>query len=379
MQPISVDQVSGLISDIYDCALQPSLWPDALTKLTRMTSAAYSAISLADIETAAKAKAIFAVWSPWDRDQIVRLYDDFAAEIPHISKVLHGDIDVPFALLSEMPELEFQNSRFYREWVAPQGLRDGCVTKFATAPAKRGVLTVVTAANRDIISPEECRLIGVLSPHIRRSVLIGDLLDRAKIAVANYQATLDSLQSPVFLTDRTGRIDFCNTAAHSLLESRKPARNQNGSVLALAAPAVRPHLADIIAQSAAGNFSALGGRGIGIPLSEPAEPPVAAYVLPLAASDVRSSFGSADVAVFVSIGSTQSAPPETLLRSLFGLTASEAWIMLSIGGGATVAQTGGVLGITENTVKTHLSRIFAKTGTNRQSQLAALLNGLCKP
>jgi DNA-binding CsgD family transcriptional regulator len=38
-----------------------------------------------------------------------------------------------------------------------------------------------------------------------------------------------------------------------------------------------------------------------------------------------------------------------------------------------------VLGISETTVKTHLQRVFDKTGTNRQADLVKLVAGFLNP
>jgi hypothetical protein len=38
-----------------------------------------------------------------------------------------------------------------------------------------------------------------------------------------------------------------------------------------------------------------------------------------------------------------------------------------------------VLGISENTIKTHLQRVFEKTGTNRQADLVKLAAGFASP
>jgi DNA-binding CsgD family transcriptional regulator len=50
-----------------------------------------------------------------------------------------------------------------------------------------------------------------------------------------------------------------------------------------------------------------------------------------------------------------------------------------LAGGATVAETAQDLGISLNTAKTHLARIFSKTGAARQADLIALVNRLVPP
>lgn len=67
------------------------------------------------------------------------------------------------------------------------------------------------------------------------------------------------------------------------------------------------------------------------------------------------------------------------IATQFKLTPSELRVFFAIvevGGAAQVAR---VLGISPDTVKTHLKRIFAKTGTNRQADLVKLVVGYMNP
>ncbi len=60
--------------------------------------------------------------------------------------------------------------------------------------------------------------------------------------------------------------------------------------------------------------------------------------------------------------------PELIARS-FNLTPTELRVLLGIVEVGGVAETAKALGIARGTVKTHLQRLFAKTGTNRQAEL----------
>jgi DNA-binding CsgD family transcriptional regulator len=57
----------------------------------------------------------------------------------------------------------------------------------------------------------------------------------------------------------------------------------------------------------------------------------------------------------------------------YGLTQAEARVALAASSGASIPETATRLNISPNTVKTHLQRVFAKTGANRQAELARLI------
>jgi hypothetical protein len=179
MQGLQTDVFSSVVSDVYDCAVQPLGWNAALTRVASLMNAAYATISLADLP---HTNPIMAAHSPWDPEMLRVLNEDFGVDgIPGLREVIFGELDQPLSTMSQMSEDVFQESRFYREWVQPQGLRDACVTKFAQTGNRLGVLGVITFADRDVVSSDERRFMQLISPHIRRAALIGDLLNQERI------------------------------------------------------------------------------------------------------------------------------------------------------------------------------------------------------
>ena len=72
------------------------------------------------------------------------------------------------------------------------------------------------------------------------------------------------------------------------------------------------------------------------------------------------------------------SPPEAIAKT-FKLTPSELRVLLAIVEVGGVPETAAALGIGEATVKTHLLRLFAKTGTGRQAELVKLVAGFSNP
>jgi DNA-binding CsgD family transcriptional regulator len=72
-------------------------------------------------------------------------------------------------------------------------------------------------------------------------------------------------------------------------------------------------------------------------------------------------------------------PPEETLRELFGLTRSEAKLALALSGGDSLSEAAQRHGVSLNTARVHLSRVFDKTGVNRQGALVALLTRCAGP
>ncbi len=64
-----------------------------------------------------------------------------------------------------------------------------------------------------------------------------------------------------------------------------------------------------------------------------------------------------------------------LLMQMYGLTRTEANLAAKLVEGLSFAEACDVMSITQNTGRTHLKRIFSKTGTNRQAALVKLILG----
>jgi len=79
------------------------------------------------------------------------------------------------------------------------------------------------------------------------------------------------------------------------------------------------------------------------------------------------------VAVFVIDPSAAADPSPEQLRVQFGLTAAEAAFACAIVRGEGVKECARTIGISEPTARTHLHRIFEKTGTKRQAQLVRVV------
>jgi DNA-binding CsgD family transcriptional regulator/PAS domain-containing protein len=375
MDRLSNEVLSSIIGDIYDCVLNPDGWVSVLVRITDTIDAAYTTIALANTNDS---HGRFAAQSPWDPVQMRILQEDYGFDdIPGLKAAVVGDIDTPLTTLSSMSESELRQTPFYRNWAGPQGLREGCTTKFVHTPDRIGLLGCTTRANRDVISVEEQGFLALLSPHLRRASLIGDLLDQARVTAHFYREALHGLAAAVVLTDADGAILYANASAEEMLSGHGPILSRNG-VLQAQNPVAGRALLDAIA-GAAGNDGSLGSRGIGLPISAAGQPPAVAYVLPLTEGTARAAFRPACAAVFISTTTSASPLPEAVLITLFDLTPAEARVLLKIGGGMGSAATALSLGIGENTLKTHLSRIYAKTGAGRQADLVRLIADIGTP
>src|SRR5262249_47304332 len=68
-------------------------------------------------------------------------------------------------------------------------------------------------------------------------------------------------------------------------------------------------------------------------------------------------------------------PPSEVIGKTYKLTPTELRVLRAIVNVGGVRQVAGNLGIADTTVKTHLGRLFEKTGVSRQADLVKLVAG----
>jgi DNA-binding CsgD family transcriptional regulator len=84
---------------------------------------------------------------------------------------------------------------------------------------------------------------------------------------------------------------------------------------------------------------------------------------------------AAVAALFVHKAALNTPSQLEVIAKTFKLTASELRVLLAIVQVGGVAGTAEALGVAHTTVKTHLRRLYAKTGTARQAELVKLVAG----
>ena len=136
------------------------------------------------------------------------------------------------------------------------------------------------------------------------------------------------------------------------------------------------------AVAAAGNGDAdVGAKGIALPLTAHNGDRYVAHVLPLT-SGARRQAGvayTATVALFVRKAAMECPLPPEVIGKTYELTQAELRVLFGIVQIGGVPEVAAALGVADTTIKTHVSRLFEKTGTGRQADLVKLVAGYSTP
>lgn len=367
------EALSGLVGHIYDAAIEPGLWPDALRAAARFVGGCAAAIYSKD-PTSHSGGVLHddGGLSPAYR---ALYFERYVQLDPATTRHFFTEIGELVATIDIMPHAEFQQSRFYREWVRPQQLVDFVSTVLDRSGTSASMFGVFRHERDGIVDEATRHRMHLVVPHVRRAALIGRALEQHSARAEVLASSLDTIRAGMFLVGAGGALVHANAAGLQLLAPGGPLRVAAGRLVTTDA-ALEQCLRDAAAFGDGGD-ALLGERGIALPLAGHRGEALVAHVLPLSSGfrrQVRTSY-AAVAALFVQRAELHiETAPEALIRA-YGLTPAELRVLLAIveiGGAPEVAEA---LGIGETTVKFHLRRLYDKTGSRRHADLVKLVAG----
>jgi DNA-binding CsgD family transcriptional regulator len=367
----------SLIGDIYDAAINPSLWSSVLVRARDFVGGSAAAIFSKDADTK-KLNVHFDCGGvdPHYTRLYVQKYDKLD---PSTCGHVLAQVGQPIATADIMPVEEFRRTVFYHEWGRPQGLVDfaaAVLDKSATGAALFGVFR---QDRHGLVDDEAHGRMRQIVPHIRRAMLIGRTIELKTAEADSLADTLDGLSAGMFLVDAAGRIVQANARGNAMLAEGTVLHAKGGKFVATN-PAAAQALGEVFAAAGAGD-AACGFKGIAVPLVGTDGACYAAHVLPLTSGARRRAGASYRAAAAVLVRKAAidaTSPPEAIARH-FRLTPTELRVLLAIVQVGGVTETADALGIGEATVKTHLHRLFGKTGVKRQADLVKVVVGFANP
>lgn len=366
-------ELSKTIADIYDAAIDPALWQAALASICSFVGGSSAALLWHDSATvSSQALHIFN-----DDPHYTKLYFEkylplnpmFPAATFMEEGLVHTSGDV-------LPQEELEKTRFYKEWIEPQGIVDAVAVNLEKGVMRSSMINIRMDATNGPADAECLRRMALLVPHLQRAVSIGRLFDQSQSVQSALTETLDHIEASVFLVEQRGRIVFLNAPARTLLKEETLLREVNATLTAVL-PEANRMLHEVFVAAENGDNS-VGIRGVAVPLSTSPHDRWSAHVLPLTSGNRQrtANIYSATAAVFVRQSLVERPSPLETLSKLHNLSASETRVVDAVMKSGSVKDMADVLGLSPATVKTHLQKIFQKTGVNRQSDLIKLIAGL---
>jgi len=363
----SVEQFETLVESVYDASVDEAQWPAFLAKLAQQLNGVLPTLFLHDTRTHSGALAINV---GYDEATVSSYRDHFATRNLWLRSGTHllqpGSVRTSHIMCSRQVLLA---SEWYADYCRPLAISQGIGATIHKDSVLTSNVAIFAGDERTPFGGEDIAFLKALMPHMQRALKVHLHVAEADLRKKEFVEAMEPLAVGVILVAANGQILFANRMARALFRKRDALiADRNGL------RAVRSHDSTVIRTliaAAAKTFSGQARKAGGtLKIQRPkGRSPIEVMVSPIA-RDQR--FGVAQCAVAaLYVTDPESIPerPETELARLHGLTPAEAHVATLIARGRSGRQVADELAISYNTVKSHLKKIFAKTGTRRQGEL----------
>lgn len=262
-----------------------------------------------------------------------------------------------------------RRSHFYSKVLPQMEVPHICATILFREPGLNVGLAVGRTARQGEITDSQRKIFISIAQHARVAIRTQLLLEGQGCRLIT--GALEAVSITAFLCDQTAQVQAMTPSAEALV-SKGILKLQNGLLKTGKATKTR-ELAAAIERAAAG-------------ITTPGAPPAATVIvhgkkrdpviidvtsLPRRAYD----FGFRPRVLVIVRGDRDRTPPDQalLLRSLFGLTQTEAIVAAALGDGASLEEIAQTRQRSVETIRVQVRSIYIKLGVRRQAELVALL------
>lgn len=340
-----------LVSEIYDCALDPSAWATVLQTVGEATNSVSAGISF-------RRRGYMQVEAAYNVDPHYNdLYRDYYSKIcPLTPLTLRQAPGLRYGWSVTQSE-RYKASEYFNDWARPQDWMEIVGVDLFWNTVDVGGLALWRPGSALELDPAAIDLLQRAAPHLRRAYSIRALLDQAASAEESLKRAVQAAGFALVLLTPDGKVAFANPRAEALLRGQDGLRVSNGRLTALT-PALTERLRALD-----------DGATLSLPRGADQQPLVA-HILPLRRGEAdRIVAGAATAAMFILDPSSDFEPRAAAFAQCFDLTVAETRLLVEIIRGEGLLAAARRLGVAEATARTHLNHIFFKTETTRQADL----------
>jgi DNA-binding CsgD family transcriptional regulator len=362
------------VKEIYATSLQPSHWPQALQAI---------ADCFGDVGTIlifSKDDGSFGVLvSPRLKECAAEYARDWSRRDTRANRGLERNYFINRDVITDrdvIDEAEMERDPFYNDLLRRHGLKYFACAMVSPDPHVAVGLSVQRSLDKPPYSDAELALMKELGTHVECALRLSIRLMNADLINMGLGSALARIGIGVFVLDGLQRVVFSNPSAQGLLGDGLHV--VKGRLIPASAEG-RSAVEQAIRSVVEGKYEdkAAAPKPILIPRQHSGRP-LAIYIMPISpAGDGAEQFLASAQSVVLAVDPEADAPPEpAVVRDILGLTLSEARVASLVGFGIPPREAAAKLGISEETTRTALKRVFSKIGVSRQSELAALMTRL---
>ena len=366
--------VIACVGSLYQAAYDPASWPDAIESMRSLFGGSKACLVRMGPERR-PGDLIAPNNDPAFQDRYIA---EFASE-PNIveSAIARAPVGSAYSDLDFIGQGTLRASRLWNEWMAPQDMYGGLTCKLTASQQSSWFFDVQRGRNQAAFDAADLELLNTIAPHLRRAVEIGRQAGIAQLV----SLSLSHLPFAVLAVDAQLRVLARNEAAEQILSDQDSGLFLRRSSLAMSDLKSNAELRRLVAECCAaqpGALPGLGGDLLMTPGSKINDPTTLAIsVGPSISRDIPAiALEPCAVVIVRRISQEMPAGFAKTISRFFDLTPQEARVATGLAGGRPLKEIADRAGIQMSTARSHLVRVFYKTGTSQQSQLVAMLKNV---
>lgn len=388
MHSSQLEAFSQLVDRIYAAALEPQGWGAAMEGLAVLHG---SRTAMLFTPATAPADGGYAITHGVSEQMLQEWpryvpYDPWTEAGLRLGVIRDGNVELGQDLV---PDVQLVQSLFYREFMSRYGQRHMCTGVVFCEEAASQVPVVCTVHRGTDDAPFDAgskQLHRLVVNHLSRAIGTMNRLRDAELKLAASLQALDRLLGGVALLGSRGEVLFLNSTAQVLVQGGDGLGLRAGNPLTDRLGWLRgdgpreTRLIEAEVRSVLGTDPlAVRHFSHGLRLARRDGGHLVLRMAPLSPhTDVPARLLNAAAIVFMADPAARLRLDAALLARLFGITQAECRVAECLLMGDSPAAVAAQLGVSENTVATHLKHLFTKTDTHRQPQLVRLLMGLAQ-
>lgn len=366
------DDLSALIDAVYDAALDETLWPVLAARIAQAFASTSTGMAVQSQMPARRRVELLGFTANFDAAAIEDYRTHYWQRDIWAERGAKAGLGRVLASKDIISDAEFERTEYHFDWCRARDIYYVVGSVFPISGDEIGILGIHRPKGGIPYDENDKARVGLFLPHLRRALQIRRRLTEPAI---QRQAALEALErsaTAMLVLGREGQLVYANRPADALLRAGDAIRAVGDRVVARdRAGAQRlSRLVREAADTAAGQAAAAGGGALSLPRGD--RLPLTLLVAPF--RPARDGFGGAAPAAILFIRDPEAPSPATAaLRDMFGLTPAEAGIAGALADGKALDDIACIRRISLNTARSHLKSVLAKTGTDRQAALVALV------
>ena len=271
------------------------------------------------------------------------------------------------------PDHVLLRSEFYNDFLRRHNFLHCLVATLRNDATTSSYLTIERPKSSESFGDEDCRLLRSLVPHLVRALQLHDRIQGLEKKASVLEESLDRVPAAIALVDSRGRVLFLNRPGAALFLQQKyvwltPAGIQVGRT------SEHKYLTWLIRGATGTGSGAAFHPGGTMNISRDGyQRPLHVLVSPLRTEALYLGKAIPTAIIFITDPERKPWMPMEWLRQLYGLTPAEARLAQLLASGSSLKEASEQLEVAMSTVRSQLNSVFAKTNTNRQSELMQLL------